>query len=205
MVQKFWRVRLGAAKKGYNRFEKVFNLCKNENPPCITVGWGEQDLSKGIDEIEQEWNQDIDNDELFGGSSKAQIERWVEMKKGDHVIVMIRPAMICAIGEIIRNRYHKEDEKFKIEIEGYDDPGEVWFFNRIDVKWITNPDRYIKVKSLGLPKPIENILLQIVTIIEIKREDYNLIKDKIDMFEPMENLSPSKYIRKYDPYGKSGR
>lgn len=31
MVQKFWRVRLGAAKKGFDRFEKVFNLCKKKN------------------------------------------------------------------------------------------------------------------------------------------------------------------------------
>lgn len=110
MVQKFWRIRLGAAKKGFDRFEKVFNLCKNEKPPCIAVGWGELDLSKG-DEIEQDWNQDTDD--LFGGIDGVQIRRWVEMKKGDHVIAMIRPATICAIGEIIRKRYHKKDKKFQ--------------------------------------------------------------------------------------------
>jgi len=38
MVQKFWRIRLGAAKEGYDRFEKVFDLCKNETTPCLAVG-----------------------------------------------------------------------------------------------------------------------------------------------------------------------
>lgn len=127
------------------------------------------------------------------------------MEKGDYVIAMIRPATISGIGEIIRKRYHEENENFKIEIEGYDDPGEVRFFNRINVEWITSPDKYIKVRSLGLPKYTENILLQIPTIIKIERNDYNLIKEKIDAYEPEESPSPSKFKRKYDTYGKSGR
>src|SRR5659263_239719 len=131
MTKNFWRVRLGAAKKGHNRYERVYNLCKNEKPPCIAVGWG--------------------------------------------------------------------------EIEGYDNPGEVWFFNRIDVDWITSPDKYIKVRSLGLPKHTENILLQIPTIINIERNDYNLIKEKMDAYEPEESPSPSKFKREYDTYGKSSR
>jgi len=45
MVQKFWRIRLGAARKRFYRFEKVFNLYKNEKPPCIAVGWGELELN----------------------------------------------------------------------------------------------------------------------------------------------------------------
>ena len=68
MVQNFWRIRLGAAKKGYDRFEKIFNLCQNEKPPCIAVGWGELDLSREIDEIEP----DIIS---FRGNHKVQIRR----------------------------------------------------------------------------------------------------------------------------------
>ena len=50
----FWRVRLGAAKKGHNRYERVYNLCKKEKTPCIVVGWGEIDFSQDIDEIIRE-------------------------------------------------------------------------------------------------------------------------------------------------------
>lgn len=203
MVQKFWRIRLGAAKKGYDRFEKVFNLCKNEKPPCIAVGWGELDLSKGIDEIEQDWNED--DDDLFGGIDEVQIRRWVEMKKGDHVIAMIRPATICAIGEIVRERYHKTDKNFKIEIEGYEEGGEVCFFNRIDIKWITNSDNYMKIKSLGLTKNLEAKLNIPLTIIELDRDNYNMLKNKFDTFESEEESSPPKYSRSYDTEGKASR
>ena len=175
MVQKFWRVRLGAAKKGFDRFEKVFNLCNKEEPPCIAVGWGELDLSKGIDEIEQHWKQRYDVS--FGGIDAVQIRRWVEMKKGDYVIAMIRPATICNIGEIISKRYYNnKDENFKIEIEGFKEAGEVWFFNRIDVKWITNFDNYIKIKSLGLPKDLEAKLNIPLTIIELDSGNYKTLK-----------------------------
>jgi hypothetical protein len=119
------------------------------------------------------------------------------MKKGNHVIAMIRPATICAIGEIIRKRYHKKDKNFKIEIEGYKEGGEVWFFNRIDVKWITNSDNYIKIKSLGLPIPL--------TIIELDSGNYKILKNKIDTFKPEEESSIPKYGRKYDTEGKAGR
>ena len=203
MVQKFWRVRLGAAKKGNDRFEKVFNLCKNEKPPCIAVGWGGLNLSKGIDKIEQDWNNDYG--ELFGGNSAVQIRRWIEMKKGDHVIAMIRPGTICAIGEIIRERYFKKDGKFEVEIEGYEEGGEVWFFNRIDVKWIINPDNYVKIKSLGLPKDLEAKLNIPLTIIKLDSGDYNALKNKMESYEPDEESFPPKYGRKYDIEGKSGR
>ncbi len=201
MTKNFWRVRLGAAKKGHNRYERVYNLCKKEKTPCIAVGWGEIDLSQDIDEIANDYESIYE--EPFKGKGPDQIKRWVDMEKRDYVISMIRPATICGIGEIIRERYYEENENFKIEIEGYDDPGEVWFFNRIDVEWITSPDKYIKVRSLGLPEHIENILLQIPTIIKIERNDYNLIKEKIDTYEPEESPSPSKFEREYDTYGKS--
>lgn len=201
MVQNFWRVRLGAAKKGVNRFEKVFDLCKNEDPPCIAVGWGEIDLTQDIKDISIDY--EFEYDEPFKG--KFQIKRWVDMKEKDLVIAMIRPATICAIGKIIKKHYKYDDKKFEVEIEGYNNPGEVLFFNRIDVKWIFEPDEYIKVKSLGLPKRIENILLQRVTIIEIERNDYNSIKEKIDIFEPEKKSLSPKYNRKYDHQGKSGR
>lgn len=202
MVQNFWRVRLGAARKGYNRFEKVFNLCKSQKPPCIAVGWGDIDLSQDIDEIT--FFYEIEYEESFKEKGE-QIRRWIRMKEGshgkpgDHVIAMIRPATICGIGEIIRERYYKEDEDFIIEIEGYDNPGEVKFFNRIDVKWILGTDKKIKVKSLGLPESIEKILLQRKAIIELKKDDYNLIKTKIDNYAADERNNP-KFTRKYDDY-----
>lgn len=173
--QKIWRIRLGAAKEGHDRFEKVFNLCKNEKPPCIAVGWGEIDLSQDINEIANVYRSKYG--EPFKGNAKAQIERWVEMKNGDYVIAMIRPAMICAIGKIIRERYHKRDKNFKIEIKGYNDPGEVWFFNRIDVEWITNlKNDNMKVKDLNLPKDLKNKLKQPITIIgNIDDDEYNKI------------------------------
>ena len=49
MVQSFWRIRLGEAV-GPKGDGAVFNKCKNENPPCVAVGWGELDLSKDIKE-----------------------------------------------------------------------------------------------------------------------------------------------------------
>ena len=169
MVQNFWRVRLGSATKGSDKFEKVFNLCKNEKPPCIAVGWGEIDLSKEIDKIEQK---------LDRNSDVAQIRRWVKMKKGDHVIAMIKYGTICAIGEIIRERYHKEDDNFKIEIRLPNGPADVQFFNRIDVKWIMSPDK-IKIDSLHLPENIKNKLNQQFTIININNDDYTVIKNSI--------------------------
>jgi hypothetical protein len=99
MTRKFWRIRLGAAKKGYDKYEKLFDLCKNQKPPCIAVGWGGIDLSKNINEIAEDYESEYD--ETFEGKSADQIKRWVEMEKGDHVIAMVRPATICAIGEII--------------------------------------------------------------------------------------------------------
>jgi len=184
MSKNLWRVRLGAAKKGHDRYETVLNLCKNEKPPCIAVGWGGLDLSKGIDKIEQYWNQDYG--ELFGGSDTAQIRRWVKMKKGDHIIAMIRPATICAIGEIIHDRYYKTDGNFEVEIEGYDEGRKVNFFNRIDVKWITNPDSHVRIKYLGLPKDLEAKLNIPLTIIELDHDIYNILKNKINTFEPEE-------------------
>ncbi len=203
MVQNFWRVRLGAARKGYNRFEKVFNLCKSQKPPCIAVGWGDIDLSQDIDEIA--FHYEIEYEESFKENGE-QIRRWIQMKEGSHgkpgdyVIAMIRPATICGIGEIIRERYYEEDKDFIIEIEGFDNPGEVKFFNRIDVKWISGTDKKIKVKSLGLPESIENILLQRVTIIELKKDDYNLIKNKIDNYDEKDERKNPKFTRKYDDY-----
>ncbi len=204
MVQNFWRVRLGAARKGFNRFERVFELCKGQEPPCISVGWGDIDLSQDIDEIK--FAYELEYDESFEKYGGKQIKKWIRMKAGSHgnvgdkVVAMIRPGTICAIGEIIRERYYKEDEDFIIEIEGYDAPGEVKFFNRIDVKWIKSLDKYIKVKSLGLPKSVEDILLQIATIIELEIDDYNLIIDKINDYNPYENSNNPKFTRRYEDY-----
>jgi hypothetical protein len=203
MVQKFWRIRLGAAKEGSSRFEKVFDLCKNEEPPCLAVGWGELDLSKEIEEIEKDWKNEYS--ESFGGIDAVQIKRWVKMKNGDYVIAMIRPGTICNIGEIIKERYNKEDDKFKIEIEGYEEGGEVWFFNRIDVKWTINPANYLKIKSLNLPKDLAAKLNIPMTIVELKSGDFNVLKDKIDSYEPETESSSPRYGRKYDVEGKSGR
>lgn len=204
MVQNFWRVRLGAARKGFDKFEKVFNLCKSQKPPCIAVGWGEIDLSQDIDEIKFAYELEYEESfEEFGGT---QIRRWVRMKTGSHgepgdfVIAMIRPATICAIGEIIKKRYYDEDEDFIIEIAGIDKPGEVQFFNKVDVKWMAGLDRYIKVKSLGLPKRIENILLQQMTIIELEKSDYNLIIDKINNYHPDKSQNSPNLVRKYDKH-----
>ena len=203
MVQKFWRIRLGAAKEGYDRFEKVFDLCKNETTPCLAVGWGELDLSKKIEEIEKDWKKKYSGS--FGGNNAVQIKRWGKMKNGDNVIAMIRPGTICSIGEIIKEHYHKEDEKFKIEIEGYEEGGEVWFFNRIDVKWIIKLDNYIKIKNLDLPKDLVAKLNIPMTIIELDSDDFTTLKDKIDLYEPEKESSSPKYGRKYDIEGKSGR
>lgn len=177
MVQRFWRVRLG--DKGN---AELWKLCKSEKPPCIAVGWGESDLSKGIDDIERNWNQDYD--EVFGGIDAVQIRRWVEMKKGDIVIAMRRPGTICAIGKIIQKRYHKEDDRFCMDIIGYNDDntlyGEVLFYNRIDVDWLTNPNNdNIKVKDMGLPPRLKNKLNIPMTIIEIESDEYTKIKNQL--------------------------
>ncbi|MDW7777168.1 MAG: hypothetical protein SCH39_12660 [Methanosarcinales archaeon] len=203
MVQKFWRIRLGAAKEGYDRFEKVFDLCKNETTPCLAVGWGELDLSKEIEEIKKDWKKEYS--ESFGGIHAVQIKRWVEMKNGDNVIAMIRPGTICSVGKIIKERYYKKDNKFKIEIEGYEEGGDVWFFNRIDVKWIIKPDNYIKIKSLDLPKDLAAKLNIPMTIIKLESGDFKVLKDKIDLYKPEIKSSTPKYGRKYDVEGKSGR
>src|SRR5574341_777656 len=169
MAQSFWRIRLGEAV-GHKGNEKVFNKCKNEKPSCIAVGWGELDLSKGIREIAIDYENEYE--EPFRGNGRVQIQRWVNMKKGDCVVAMMVPATICAIGKIIHERYHKEDKDFIFDIIGgpghtKEHPyGEVWFFNRIDVEWVTNTDNYVKVKSLGLPKDLEAKLNIPLTIIE---------------------------------------
>ncbi len=137
MAQSFWRVRLGEAV-GPKGNEKVFNKCKNEKPSCIAVGWGELDLSKGIREIAIDYENEYE--EPFMGNGRVQIQRWVNMKKGDCVVAMMVPATICAVGKIINERYHKEDKDFILDIIGgpghtKEHPyGEVWFFNRIDVE-----------------------------------------------------------------------
>lgn len=209
MAQSFWRVRLGEAV-GYKGNEKVFDKCKNEKPPCVAVGWGELDLSIDIREIAIDYK--IKYEEDFGGNDRVQIKRWVNMKKGDFIVVMMVPATICAIGKIIHERYHnKEDEGFIIDIVGgpghtKEHPyGKVCFFNRIDVEWITNPDNYVTIKSLSLPKDLEAKLKIPLTIIELDSDNYNILKNKIDMFEPEEDLSSPKYGRTYDIDGRAGR
>ncbi len=112
-----------------------------------------------------------------------QIERWVDMKKGDYVVVMIVPATICAIGKIIRERYHNKDKSFIFEIIGNrpntkENPyGDVSFYNRIDVQWINNPNKYIKTNSL--PEKIRAKLNIPLTIIELDNNSYNTINNSM--------------------------
>jgi hypothetical protein len=204
----FWRVRLGEVViNGKGNYEYLFDLCKKEEPPCIAVGWGKIDLSKNINDIKRDHDQKYPGEKI----DLINIKSWIAMEEGDMVIVMKRPAIICAIGEIIRERYRKEFEGFKLKVVGgrghsaKNPYGEVCFFNRIDVSWITNPDKYIKVSSLALPNHTENLLHQQRTIINITANDFNLIHEGIESYVPIESESPPKYNRSYDNYVKSGR
>lgn len=211
MEQHFLRVRLGQVViNGKANSEHLFDLCKKEKPPCIAVGWGKIDLSKNLDEIKREfirkYKKPLERKEL------SEVKNWIAMNKGDGVIVMRSPATICAVGEIIsKKRYRKEDEKFKLILVGgrpYSEKnpyGEVLFFNRIDVKWITTPDKCVKVRSLGLPERIENKLCLPQAILKITANDFDLIQERIESYVPIEDESPLKYSREYDIYGKSGR
>lgn len=175
---KFWRIRLGDKEDA-----ELWNLCKNENPPCMAVGWGKIDLSKNFDEseikrnYEQKW-------EPLKGTELRQIKNWIEMKKGDIVIVMRKPGIICAIGKIIHERYHKEDDRFCMDIIVNNDKTteskEVLFYNRIDVDWLTNPKNdNIKVNDTNLPKSLRDKLNISLTIIEIESYEYNKIKNEL--------------------------
>ncbi len=178
MTQRFWRIRLGATVEGN---ETIFNKCKGEKPPCIAVGWGLIDLSKNLDKIANDYENEYD--EPLTGIERVQIERWVAMKKGDYVVVMIVPATICAIGKIIRERYNKKDKGFIFEIIGNrpntkENPyGDVSFYNRIDVQWINNPNKYIKTNSL--PEKIRAKLNIPLTIIELDNDSYNTINNSM--------------------------
>lgn len=210
----FWRVRFGEVViNRKSNYDHLFDLCKKQTPSCIAVGWGEIDLSENLDEIKQRHVQKYPGEKI----DLNNIQNWIAMEEGDLVIAMKRPAIICAIGEITRAtkpsgvRYRTEAKDFILELVG--GPGhsvenpyrKVKFFNRMDVTWIPSTEKYIKVRSLGLPKHTENILYQIPTIIKIERNDYNLIREKIDAYEPEESPSPSKFKREYDNYSKSGR
>ncbi|MFA4935654.1 MAG: hypothetical protein WC568_07440 [Candidatus Methanoperedens sp.] len=212
MVQNFLRVRLGRVViNGKANSERLFDLCKKENPPCIAVGWGKIDLSKNLDEIKREYlceyKMPLERKEL------SEIKYWIAMNKGDGVIAMRSPATICAVGEIIsKNPYRKVDEKkFKLILVGgrpYTEKnpyGEVRFFNRIDVKWITSPDKSVKVRSLGLPERLENKLCLPHAILRITSKEFDLVQQAMKSYVPKENESPSKYSREYDIHGKSGR
>lgn len=175
MVQRFWRVRLGVAAKSKDKY-LVFNQCSNERPPCIAVGWGEIDLSQNMDKIADDYGHQYPHCSFR--NDRDQIERWIAMENGDPVIAMTGTT-ICAIGKILRERYHKEDENFIIEIKGNNDPGSVSFFNRIDVEWLVPPGRY-EIEALGLTESLENVIKQRKTIIEINGKDYDLILSKFN-------------------------
>jgi len=55
-TQKFWRVRLGAAT-GPNGNEKLYDLCINEKPPCVAIGWGIIDLGESLDDIKRQYEE----------------------------------------------------------------------------------------------------------------------------------------------------
>jgi hypothetical protein len=180
MTQRFWRIRLGATVDGN---ENVFNKCKGEKPSCIAVGWRKINLSKNLSEIKNDYEIAYHPDP-FEGSERVQIKRWVDMKKGDGVVVMIVPATICVIGKIIRERYHKIDKGFIFTIIGprpytKENPyGDVGFYNRIDVEWITNPNKYIKTDSL--PEKIRAKLNIPLTIIKLDSNSYNTIENTMN-------------------------
>src|SRR4030067_2030125 len=186
MVQNFLRVRLGRVViNGKANSEHLFDLCKKEKPPCIAVGWGEIDLSKNLDEIKREYLQEYK--EPLERKELSEVKKWIAMNKGDGVIAMKSPGTICAVGEIIsKKRYWKVDEKFRLILVGgrpYTEKkpyGEVLFFNRIDVKWITTPDKCVKVRSLCLSEPLENKLLLPQAIIKITANDFDLIQEAIE-------------------------
>lgn len=75
MVQRFWRVRLGEAT-GHKGNEKLYNLCKSENPPCIAVGWGKIDLSQNIAKIWRDFQ--IAYKTRPRGNEAVNLKRWVE-------------------------------------------------------------------------------------------------------------------------------
>ncbi len=212
MEQNFLRVRLGQVViNGKANSEHLFDLCKKENPPCIAVGWGKINLSKNLDEIKREYLHEykipLERKEL------SEIKYWIAMNKGDGVVAMRSPGTICAVGEIIgKKRYWKEDEKkFKLILVGgrpysaKNPYGEVRFYNRIDVKWISSPDKCVKVRSLGLPERLENKLCLPHAILRITTTEFDLVKQAMKSYLPKEDESPSKYSRAYDNYGKSGR
>ncbi|VVB86549.1 Uncharacterised protein [uncultured archaeon] len=212
MEQNFLRVRLGRVViNGKANSEHLYDLCKKEKPPCIAIGWGEIDLSNSLDKIKRdclkEYEKPLERKEL------SEIKYWIAMNKGDGVIAMRSPATICAVGDIISKRcYWKPDEKkFALILVGgrpYNEKnpyGEVLFYNRIDVKWITSPDKCAKVRSLGLPKSLENKLCLPHAILRITSKEFNLVKHAMKSYVPKEDESPSKYSREYDNYGKSGR
>ncbi len=73
------------------------------------------------------------------------------------------------------------------------------------LEWVTNADNYVKVKSLGLPKDLEAKLNIPLTIMKLNKDNYNILKNKMDMFEPDEVPLSPKYERRYDIDGRSGR
>jgi hypothetical protein len=211
MVHNFLRVRLGQVViNGKANSEHLFDLCKKENPPCIAVGWGEIDLSKNLDEIRREFIQKYE--EPLERKTLNEVNNWKAMTEGDGVIAMRSPGTICAVGEIIGEEcYWEQDEKFRLILVGgrphneKNPYGEVLFFNRIDVRWITPQDKSVKVRSLGLPKLLENKLCLPHAILRTTPEEFDLVKQAMKSYVPKEEESPSKYNREYDIHGKSGR
>lgn len=173
-VQKFWRVRLGAAI-GHNGNEKLYDLCINEKPPCVAIGWGEIDLGESLDDIKRQYEKEYG--EPLVGHELGNIRKWINIKKGDSIIVMKPPGILCAIGKVeSKKRYRKEDRNFCIELKGYDDPHIARLFNRVDVKWLTNLNKNVKVNDSGLSEKLKRKLITPTLILEINKDEYNKIR-----------------------------
>ena len=173
-TQKFWRVRLGAAT-GPNGNEKLYDLCVNEKPPCVAIGWGEIDLGESLDYIKRQYEKKCGG--ALIGHELGNIRKWTKIKKGDAIIVMKPPGILCAIGKVeSKKRYRKDDRNFCIELKGYDNPHIACLFNRVDVKWLTNLNKNVKVSDSDLSEKLKRKLITPTLILGINEDEYDRIK-----------------------------
>jgi hypothetical protein len=170
-----WRVRLGeTASAGKLSEREIFEMCRQENPPCVAVGWGEVNLSQSMEDIECDFDQEYDVPFAADKKAKAQIEHWHNIKQNDIVFVATVGKKLCAIGKVIRKRY-VEDENFDFNIiggSGYsksNPKGVCSFYNRLDVEWIVDTSESIPIESITNSSDLLRTLLHQHTIVPIKR------------------------------------
>jgi len=168
-----WRIRLGETSSlGEMSVREIFEIARQESPPCVPVGWGKVDLSQeNIEDVARDYEGAYD--EPFDGSNMSQIESFLAIKPNDIVFVMTVKMKLCAIGIVLGKR-HVEDENFDIEIiggTGYSKRGPygtVSFYNRLDVKWIVNLDVSIPIRSLTNSSELIGTLSHQYTVLPIK-------------------------------------